>query len=456
MEIVILSMYGVIDIGSTRSKFFIYTREGEQVYSERVTIPVREDGTHDGEAIYRVVKHFITKARERGVKLIGLSTYRASVLAWRRDGTPVTPVLTWLYRPKLRYKFLPKLPSLGVVFSPVSPLLKIIELYKMTQSCRDCLIWTLESYLIYRLTGKFVSDATNATMTGIIHPKNFKLISLVETISKIDIELPEIVENVWEYGDINGVSLRVVIADQQAAAVGEGAVRAGVAKATFGTGLFVDVPTEEYKRVGGLIPLVILKYKQTVYRGVEGYLPAAGLAFEKLREWGIFEDFNKLDEYVDFADVDLFVLPALAGLQIPPFYWARGAIIGLTPYTDRREIISAHIVALVSFVKYVLDRSGEKVYEVKINGGLSKFDKLVQCLSEIVGINVTRNRDFEGTARGVALLLSVYEGSGKIGDVYGVEEEFQPLNRYNCAKLFSRWLEKMRRLKSLKRLFQEG
>lgn len=454
-------MYGVIDVGSTRIKLLVYQQDGRRTYEEYFEFPIGVDGTHDAEGIYRIVKHLILKAKEKGARLVGIATYRGSVLTWRRDGTPVTPILTWLYKvkPRTKYRFLARLPKIGVVFSDISPLMRIVELTKgeWAGKCKDCLTWTLESYLVYRLTGKFLADATNAAMTGLIHPKDFREISLVKELARVDLQIPEIVDNVWDFGEPYGLPLRVVIADQQAAAVGEGALEVGVAKATFGTGVFVDIPTREYKQVKGLIPLILLRYRGSTYRGLEGYLPAAGLVLERLLEWGFLRNFDELDELVEFHAEVPFFLPALTGLQVPSLPWIKGLILGLTLATSKRDIITSYVLSLAAFVRMVLERSGEEIRLVKIDGGMSRSTKLAQCLSALINGRVIRNEDIEGTARGVATLLAVYEGVRRIGDIYGKEIEVpKSPNQFNCLRMYNRWAKRIRCLGSLRRLFQEG
>ncbi|MEM0121369.1 MAG: FGGY family carbohydrate kinase, partial [Thermoprotei archaeon] len=290
------------------------------VHTESIVTPVRADGSHDAALLLSSVRHFILKAKEAGVKSVGLATYRASMVAWDRSGRPLSDVLTWLspksaevYRrlpPHIR--LLSRVPPLNLLVAPYSPTLRYLALLedirRRRSSVEDILIWTLESFLVYALTHRYVGDATNSTMTGFVHPSTFRMISAVGALLGLRPELPEIVDNTEHIGVYEGVEINALAADQQAACVGEACLSEGTVKVTNGTGTFVDIPSGRYKRVDGLIPIVVVRDRKSVVYGVEGYLPTSGLAVDLLKRMGVLSDYSELDSPLEG---DVLFVPAL-------------------------------------------------------------------------------------------------------------------------------------------------
>ena len=454
-------MYGVLDIGTTKIKIFVYDKELSLRYRESVDNATFPDGTQDPNHIAASVKHFLNVARERGVRRFGVATYRASVVAWDRGGRPLTPVYTWLFDRvddlySRRFAALQHLPKLGILFRKYSPLFRFLRAYKDGElgSCLKagtCFLWTLDGFVAYLLTRRYVSDATNATLSGFIHPKSFRPIPLVKELLGVELPLPEVVENYGDFGNVEGMEFRVLIADQQAAAVAEGATNRGVVKVTLGTGLFVDMPTVHYAEGSGLIPLVLYKVGGGTRYGLEAYLPAAGRFIDGLVSLGLasYEELSGLDPGGDY----IYVLPAPAGLQYPHAAWVRGALMGLRLYAKREEVLSSVVATLSFYVKYVLETGGYKAERVRVDGGGSRFDSFLRCLASVVDAPVERPDDYEGTARGVLSLLAYGDGLVELGKSLGRFTRISGESLY-CKRNFETWLRKMKFLKNLKPFFQ--
>ncbi|AFA40037.1 Glycerol kinase [Pyrobaculum oguniense TE7] len=453
-------MYGVLDIGTTRIKFFVFDKELRRTYGESLENVIHNDGTQDPLYIERVVRHFLRVARERGVQKLGVATYRSSIIAWDSSGKPLSPIYTWLYNKiedvyGVRFKILQYIPRLGILFRQFSPLFRFLKAYKAHDLGRclkegRCYLWTLDSYIAYLLTRRFISDATNATLTGLIHPSNFKPIPLVEDLLGVEIPRPEIVDNYGEFGDVDNLEFRVLIADQQAASIAEGAVEPDVVKATLGTGLFVDIPTGVYREKSGFVPLVLYKVGGRVGFGVEAYLAGAGRVLDLLVSWGLatYQEMSELEP----AGGYVFTIPALAGFQYPPASWIRGSILGIRYRTERRDIMSSIVATLAFYVRYVIDSAGVEPRIVRVNGGGSRLNSFVRCLATLLKARVERAEDSEGTARGVVYLLAYGDGAVEWGKPLGT---FLSLGGgYKYCDHYQMWLQKMRYLKNLKPFFQ--
>ncbi len=239
-----------------------------------------------------------------------------------------------------------RLPLLGSILIPTSPVAQILWLLgnrqDLAQRIRkgEAFIGTLSSYLAYLVSNRYINDASNEALTGLWHPGNLRRIDLVYELLGIPREVgPEVIDNVHELGEVDGMKVGVLIADQQAAMVGEGCLSVGCGKVTNGTGSFMDAVVDEFKLVGGgLLPLLILKYGGNVFYGVEGFLPATGSVIDWLVRLGLLSSPQELDGLAHVDTQGIVVIPALAGVNVPPRPCARGLIDGLTLSTTREPL----------------------------------------------------------------------------------------------------------------------
>lgn len=456
-------VFACVDVGTTTIKLGVYGADLVRRRSETVRVPVNADGLQDAEQLYRAVKHLLDRGRELGAKSAGLATFRASAVAWKKDGTPLTPVVTWTDRTvSLTYRRLPwhiraagKIPPLDLIISPYSPAIKFLRLRELNPNLpEESMQWTIDAYLAYRLTGKFVSDATNACLTGLVDPRNMKEIGIVKSLLKLKAEVPTIVENTERVGDCRDIELNALAADQQAACVGEWTLEKGTAKVTNGTGSFVDVPTEGFARRGPLIPLVLLKDRGKLWFGVEGYLPTTGKAVDLLLGMGLMRDYSDLEVE---GDSGVVFVPALAGLQSPRAPHAKGIVAGLDLGADRKAVVTGLLKAIAFHVRFVLEQSGERPTLLRADGGLSRSDELLKRISAAAGVSVERSADLEATSRGLVMLQIAATGKGSLEDLAKVRKETEVFSRTGDTRMeddYRKWLKLTTWLKNSKGFFQ--
>lgn len=428
---------GVIDVGTTNIKLIIYDEELNQRYSETVNIPMTFPDNYrveqDANALRSAFNHLINAARDKGVKYLGISTYRASILAWDRAGNPLINIITWLDKRgleivnKFPYSIMRHLPLLSSVLIPTSPIVQILWLLRNRQDIikrvrrGEAFIGTLSSYLAYLVSNNYVNDASNEALTGLWHPGNFRRIDMVYELLGIPREIgPDVVDNINEFGEVNGIIIGALIADQQAAMVGEGCLSIGCGKVTNGTGSFVDAVIDRFRLVGGgLLPLLILKYRGNAFYGVEGFLPATGSVIDWLVKLGLLSSPQELDGLINVNTQGIVVIPALAGVNVPPRPCARGFIDGLTLNTTRESFVRATIEGIVQLIGLIFDRikAYSRVSIVRVDGGLSRSILFLKLLATVLNTVVERQRDVEATARGVAALLKVFRGDWSLNDI---------------------------------------
>lgn len=451
-----------VDVGTTRIKLGLYDGEMRPKHFEALTVPVGDDGLQDAEELFRAVKHLVTRGKELGAKSVGLATYRASCVAWDREGKPLTPVVTWTDRRVASiYGGLPaylrligKIPPFDLIISPYSPVLKFLRLRELNPSLgEEGLQWTIDAYLAYRLTGRFVSDATNACLTGIVDPRTMREIGAVKSLFKLRMQTPTIVENAETIGPCDGLELNALVADQQAASVAEWAVEGGVGKVTNGTGTFVDVPTAGFARRGELIPLVLLKHRGRVWFGVEGYLPTTGVAVDRMLAMGLLKDYSDLE--IEGGGGVVFI-PALSGLQVPRAPNATGVIAGLTVGSGRGDIVSGLLKSIAFHVRLVLEQSGERLRTLRADGGLSKSNSLLKATAAATGLPVERLHDLEATSRGLAMLQLAAVGKASLEESAKARAEAEVFSEKagpNLEEEYGKWKNLTGLLRSSKRSF---
>ncbi len=438
-------MYGVLDIGTTGVKVFIYDKEGVLKYFHKTPLGFTKTKANyieqDSNRLWEIIIAYLKKFRNESVRYVGVSTYRASVLIWNGNGKPLTNIVTWIDRRgadvlnklSLHLKFLSKFPNLKPIFSFDSPtilykwfLMNDPKLKNMIKNGK-AYFGTLDSYIAYKLTGKYVTDATNAALTGLIHPKTLKPIKIINSLLDLPEYIPRIVSNTEFLGEIEGMAINVLIGDQQAAILAEGCLKKGCIKITNGTGSFVDMVLSGFKMPKkGLIPIIVVKTDNSMIYGIEGYLPSSGIVLD----WMINKGFIK--KYEDICDDSLSIqnplfLPTFRGLRIPRYLASTSIILGLSLKNDNLDLARGFINGVAFLIQEILH---EMIWQFKYrpnviyaNGGLSRCNKLVQAIADYTGFHIARPHDIEASGKGVLKLLEVTSGKSSLKDISEPEKE---------------------------------
>ena len=288
---------------------------------------------------------------------------------------------------------------------------------------------TVDSWLIWQLTGGkvHVTDASNASRTLLfnIHTGDWddELLKLFEVPRSV---LPEVKSSSEVYGTVDrnlypaGVPIACIAGDQQAALFGQACFTPGMAKNTYGTGCFLlmNTGTEAVPSHNNLLTTVAWKIGGKTEYALEGSVFIGGAVIQWLRdELKLIRDVNELNTLAaSVPDAGgMFLVPAFAGLGAP--HWdpyARGTVVGLTRGTNRAHFCRAALESIAfqsaDLISCMEKDSSIKLKELRVDGGASRSEPLMQFQADLLGTSVVRPRNVETTAMGAAYLAGLAVG----------------------------------------------
>jgi glycerol kinase len=418
----------------------------------------------------------------RDIRAIGITNQRETTVLWnRRTGAPVHNAIVWQDRraeptcAALREQGHAPLVQrkTGLIIDAYFSGTKLKWLLDHVPGAREqaqrgeLAFGTVDSWLVWHLTGGRVhaTDVSNASRTMLFDVRrndwDDELLALLDVPREL---LPDVHPSAHRYGDTEpgllGASLPIagIAGDQQSALFGQACFRAGLAKNTYGTGCFMLMHTGErfQPSTNGLVTTSAAQPTATPEYAFEGSVFIAGAVVQWLRD-GLraikgSAEVQGLAESVPDAGGVVFV-PAFTGLGAP--YWkpdARGAIVGLTRGTTVAHIARAALesiafqsAALLQAMSRDAQAAGAPpVVELRVDGGASVNDLLMQFQADLLGIPVVRPQVVETTALGAAYLAGlatgVYGGLDELSRQWRAERTFDPaMPRERAAELMAGW-----------------
>jgi glycerol kinase len=439
---------------------------------------------HDPEAIWASVCAALGSALAgvdpQSIAAIGITNQRETTVLWDRKSTkPVHPAIVWQDRRTAeRCAELtaagkaPRVRELtGLTIDPyfsgtkLSWLLHNVPGAAAAASAGDLAFGTIDSYLLWRLTGGAVhaTDVSNASRTLLfdLHALAWSD-ELLELIGVPRAVLPEVVASSGTVGTTRGVPgladgipIAGLAGDQQSALFGQACFTPGDAKCTYGTGAFILMNTGDkpIASTAGLLTTVGWKLATGELRyALEGSAFIAGAAVQWLRDGlGFFTSASEVEALAASVPDSggVIVVPAFAGLGAP--HWrpdARGAITGLTRGTTRAHIARATLegIALqnVDILRAMERDAGRSLTVLKVDGGASANDLLMQFQSDVLGVEIARPELVETTALGAAFLAGLGTGVWKdqvqMKQTWREQKHFKPTaDRRRVAEHVARW-----------------
>jgi glycerol kinase len=450
-----------IDQGTTGTTCLVFDREGGiagRAYSEfEQHFPrpgwVEHDAAEIWDVTRRVAVQAIVDAGLQGAELdaIGIANQRETVVAWDpATGEPVHRALVWQDRrtagrcDELRAAGHEELvrERTGLVIDPYFSGTKIEWLRRNVEAARDAAFGTIDSWLVYKLTGRHVSDYSNASRTMLFDIRRLRWDpELCDLLGVDPSSLPEPVPSAQIYGRTGvfggDVPVAGIAGDQQAALFGQACQRTGTAKNTYGTGSFVLLNTgRDAPEPGqGLLTTIAWGLGEEIDYALEAAVFITGAAVQWLRDGlgiiGAAPESEALAASLESNDGVYFV-PALTGLGSP--HWdpyARGTIVGLTRGSGRAHLARAALEAIAyqttDAVRAQEAAAGKSLEVLKADGGAVSNRWLMQFQADVLGAPVVVPEISETTALGAAYLAGI---AGGVWDAEQVETMWRQAARY--------------------------
>jgi glycerol kinase len=418
----------------------------------------------------RVAEQAIVDAGIHGAELdaIGIANQRETIVAWdSSSGEPIHRALVWQDRrtagrceelraaghePLVRERT-------GLVIDPYFSATKIEWLLRNAEGAERAVFGTVDSWLLFKLTGRHATDHTNASRTMLFDIDRRAWDEELCDLFGVDpISLPEALPSAHAFGVTSEFGGEVPVAgiagDQQAALFGQACHRAGTAKNTYGTGSFVLLNSGEEPSsnpVAGLLSTIACGTDDRSAYALEASIFVTGAAVQWLRDGlGVIEraeDSEALAASLDANDGVYFV-PALTGLGSP--HWdpyARGTIVGLTRGSGRAHLARAALEAIafqtVDAVRAQEEAAGERLAALKADGGAVANRWLMQFQADMLGCDVVVPEVAETTALGAAYLAGIATGRwslDEVGEMWREDARYEPtMDAYEREALLGGW-----------------
>jgi glycerol kinase len=397
------------------------------------------------------------------VDAVGISTQRASAVVWdRTTGEPVGPGIGWQDLRTVGYCL--ALQAQGIRLAPNQSATKLAVLLDIADPgrSRDLCAGTVDSWVAWTLSrgGAHVSDRSNLAVTGLLDGNAAEWDQAVLEALRIPRSvLPRPVDSIGMIAEATALPGAPPIAglagDQQASLIGQGCVRPGLAKATFGTGAMLDLcvgvkrPPFARRGPGGTFPIVAWGQGGALTWGIEAIMMSAGSCVEWLRDdLGVLSSVAESDEVAgSCTDAGgVYFVPALLGLGTPVWdYGARGTLLGLTRGSGRPEVVRAVLEGIAHRGADLLEAaetdSGLNIAALRVDGGMSANRSFVQALANAVNRPVETSAITEATTLGAAYLAGV--GVGIWSSLEEATSELQPRAIVEPTRRLDRdrWLE---------------
>ncbi|RWZ68483.1 glycerol kinase [Labedella populi] len=447
-----------IDQGTTSSRAIVFDKSGSiistgQLEHEQI-FPKAGWVEHDPKEIWNNTREVIGQALSKAnitrhdIAAIGITNQRETAVVWDKNtGEPVYNAIVWQDTRTQsivdrlakdggveRFKKTVGLP-LATYFSgtKIVWILENVEGAREKAEAGDLLFGTTDTWVLWNLTGGtgggvHVTDVTNASRTLFMDLETLEWDE--EILAAFDVPksmLPEIKSSSEVYGTasthslLREVPIAGILGDQQAATFGQAAFQTGEAKNTYGTGNFLIFNTGEeiVRSENGL--LTTLGYKlgdAKPHYALEGSIAVTGSLVQWLRDnLGLFSSAPEIETLAKKVEDNggAYFVPAFSGLFAP--YWrpdARGALVGLTRYVNKNHIARAALESTAYQTAEVIDAvnadSGVPLTELKVDGGMTANDTLMQFQADILGVPVVRPVVAETTALGAAYAAGLAVG----------------------------------------------
>jgi glycerol kinase len=480
-----------LDQGTTSSRSVLFNEQGElldiaQQEFEQI-FPQSGWVEHNPDEILKTqfdtLNQIISKNNisQSEIAAIGITNQRETTVIWDKNtGKPIHNAIVWQDRrtapicEELKNMGLTEYvkETTGLVIDSYFSGTKVNWLLNNVSGARekaergDLLFGTIDSWLVWHLTKgeSHVTDYSNASRTMLYNIKELKwdekMLAALNIPASI---LPDVKPSGYHFGDyeLDGVKIPIagIAGDQQAALFGQACFSEGMAKNTYGTGCFMLMNTGEEIQYSenGLLTTIAWGLDDKVFYALEGSVFIAGASVQWLRDGLQFfasaAESEKLALEIE-GENSVYVVPAFAGLGAP--YWdmyARGAVFGLTRDTGKNHVTRATLESIAYQTKDILNAMQEdakiQLAELKVDGGASANNFLMQFQADILNTRVERPEVIESTALGAAYLAGITVGLWQKEDIVEnrkINKIFEPkFDEEKRERLYNGWKKAVKR-----------
>ena len=478
-----------IDQGTTSTRCILFNNDGTVESSHQIELtqyfPDNNSVEHDPveiiDSINKCIQNVVNDIDVNEIVSIGISNQRETTVAWSKStGKPFYNAIVWqdtrtqgicddLLKNK---KFIELIKNTGLPVSTYFSLSKILWLIENISEIKlsldeDVCFGTIDSWIIYNLTGNFYTDVTNASRTLIYDLYNMQWSDdILNELSIPKHSLPEVKPSLSHFGDIDGVikgvPITAILGDQQAALFGQNCTSKGDVKNTYGTGCFAltNTGTDIIESNNGLLTTVAyqIEGEEPLY-ALEGSVPIAGAAVQWLRDnLNIIKSSDEIESLAmgEKNNGDVYFVPAFSGLFSP--HWdetARGSLFGLTRFSNKSHIARS-VLESVAFQSFELLRSMEKDLDIefqklKVDGGMVSNNLLMQFQSDILNKTIISQEINEITALGAGVASFIFAENLQIenvGDFISTSETWNPnMSNESREDLLTSWFKAIEKSK---------
>jgi glycerol kinase len=486
-----------IDQGTTSSRLILFDKDGkiecvDQKEHEQIT-PKAGWVEHDATEIWRRTREVIGGAMAKSdaeagdVAAIGITNQRETTVVWDKEtGEPVYNAIVWqdtrtedIVQELAGDEGVDRLRQdvglpLSTYFSgpKIKWILDNVDGARKRAEAGELAFGNMDTWVLWNLTGGknggvHATDVTNASRTMLMsletldwHEPSLDLMGIPKSM------LPEIKSSSETYGEAQGTALggqpvAGILGDQQAAMFGQTCFDRGDAKNTYGTGSFLLVNTgEEIVHTDKLLTTVGAKLGPDgppTYM-LEGSIAVTGAAVQWLRDrLGIIKSAPEVEELAKSVDDNggVYFVPAFSGLFAP--YWrenARGIIVGLTGYANKGHIARATLESAAWQSREVVDAANDVAEvpfsELKVDGGMTADELLMQFQADVLGVPVIRPAVTETTALGAAfaagLATEFWSGTDELRERWAEDKRWEPqMDEDDRERQYAQWKKAVER-----------
>jgi glycerol kinase len=485
-----------IDQGTTSSRAILFDQAGniQSMAQREFTQHFPQPGwvEHDASEIWSTQAGVITEALAQArtelseVAAVGITNQRETTVIWeRKTGRPISRAIVWQDRrtapacDALKKQGLAAMiqAKTGLVVDAYFSATKIQWLLEHVPGARaaaergELAFGTIDSWLLWNLTGGrcHMTDVSNASRTLLfnIHSQSWdtELLQLFQVPRSL---LPEVRPSSELYGETSdrlfnaAVSIGGIAGDQQAALFGQMCLQPGMLKHTYGTGGFMVLNTGEkaIPSQNNLLTTIAWKVNGQTSYALEGSIFIAGAVVQWLRDGlGLIRNSADVEALAKSVPDNggVYFVPALVGLGAP--HWdpsARGAIVGITRGATAGHLARASLESIayqtVDVLQAMETDSGIRISELRVDGGATANDLLMQFQADIAGVPIVRPKTLETTALGAAYLAGLavgfWKGTDAIAHQWQKEKIFAPrMDKSKAAELRHDWLKAVSKAK---------